>query len=225
MMLTLLVLVASYLIGAIPFGFLVAWVVRGIDIRQHGSGNIGATNVARVLGWPFFVLVFALDCAKGAGPVAATRWLLPEVISADAPALAWDHLAILAGLSAVVGHMWPVYLRLRGGKGVATGAGVIAVLVPVPAAVAVAVWVAVVLLTRYVSAGSMAAALALCAGRLVQAWPEPLSAANWPLTAFCLLGAALVIVRHRANLVRLWRGTEPKIGRRPTEGHVKEQAH
>src|SRR5438552_2287286 len=130
---------AAYLIGAIPFGYLVARS-RGVDILQQGSGNIGATNVGRVLGKRFGILVFAFDFAKGAAPALLARWLTtPEI----AEVVGRDGLPVLAGLAAFLGHMFPVYLRFRGGKGVATGAGVVSVLVPIPTAGALVAWLLV----------------------------------------------------------------------------------
>src|SRR4029077_2795025 len=126
--LALSVAVFSYLLGAIPFGYLIArW--RGVDIFKQGSGNIGATNVGRLLGRRFGILVFLLDFAKGALPVAAGFAIAAPDASAFA---AWprDTLPVLAGLAAFLGHLFPIYLRFRGGKGVATGAGVVAVLAP-----------------------------------------------------------------------------------------------
>jgi len=203
-----LTILASYLIGAIPFGYLIArW--RGVDILRHGSGNIGATNVGRVLGRRFGILVFLLDFAKGAGPAAAALalgrgpWLgLPSSLSAD-------DLGVAAGLAAFLGHLFPVYLRFHGGKGVATGAGVIAVLLPGPALTALLTWVAIACATRYVSLASLAAVLALALFRL---WtPEPFADENRTLTVFCLIAAGLVALRHRANITRLFRGTENRI--------------
>ena len=155
----LLVWGASYLVGAIPFGYLVArW--RGVDIFQAGSGNIGATNVGRVLGKKFGLLVFVLDFAKGAVPVAAALALKGHLDPGqDFVERGW--LEVGAGLAAFLGHLFPIYLRFRGGKGVATGAGVVAVLVPGPALGAVLAWVAVVAATGYVSLASMAAAAVL----------------------------------------------------------------
>ncbi len=208
-------LAISYLIGAIPFGYLMARWVAGIDIRKHGSGNIGATNVGRVLGWRYFFPVFFLDLAKGAGPVLLGEWLcLSELMAASAESFWRQALPALAGLAAILGHMWPIYLGFRGGKGVATSAGVIAVLTPIPALCAFAAWLIVALATRYMSAGSIAGAFALCVARFVEVWPAPFDAGNAIVTGLCLVGAALIIVRHRANLVRLWKGTEPKIGQR-----------
>jgi glycerol-3-phosphate acyltransferase PlsY len=210
----LAILLASYLLGSIPFGYVAARVIRGIDIRQYGSGNIGATNVGRILGWPYFVLVFLLDFLKGAGPVWIVQSVIFPYLVPLGTALALDELATLAGLGAILGHMWPIYLRFRGGKGVATSAGVISVIAPVPTFVALAVWVVVLVSTRYVSVSSITAALALCVARFAAVWPHPFSAANRTVTLLCLIGATLVIVRHRSNLARLWLGVEPKLGQR-----------
>jgi glycerol-3-phosphate acyltransferase PlsY len=196
-------ILASYFLGAVPFGFLVARL-RGVDIFHAGSGNIGATNVGRVLGRRFGLLVFALDFLKGAVPVAVVGQLLP-----DAP---WA--AVAAGLAAFVGHMFPVYLRFRGGKGVATGTGVVAVLLPGPTAVSVLVWLSVLVATRYVSLASVLAAVALALVRLLTT-PEPFAEGERTLTGFSLLAAVLVAVRHRSNLVRLSRGTENRVADSP----------
>src|SRR5262249_47958915 len=184
MPLSAVTIVVSYLVGAIPFGFLIArW--RGVDIIHAGSGNIGATNVGRVLGRRFGILVFLLDFAKGALPVAAGMWIAsrPEFeMSASWGAKA---LPVGAGLAAFLGHLFPVYLRFHGGKGVATGAGVVAVLLPGPALGAVLTWITVVCASRYVSLASLLAAVVLCVLRLLG--PAPFAADQRILTAFCLI--------------------------------------
>jgi len=205
-----LTLLASYLTGAIPFGYLMArW--RGVDIFKLGSGNIGATNVGRVLGRRFGILVFLLDFAKGAGPVAAATWAAGQ-LDGDLP---HDALRVGAGLATVLGHMFPVYLRFHGGKGVATGAGVVAMLLPQPVLGAVLVWVAVVCATHYISLASLAAAAALCVLRL---WltPEPFNDDNCWLTVFCFLAAGLILLRHRTNVSRLLHGNENRLKDTPT---------
>jgi glycerol-3-phosphate acyltransferase PlsY len=200
-----LTFLAAYFIGAIPFGYLIARS-RGVDILHRGSGNIGATNVGRVLG-PFFgILVFLLDFAKGALPVAAAAWIAGGIDS-GLPAYS---LEVAAGLAAFLGHLFPVYLRFRGGKGVATGAGVVAVLLPVPTVAALLTWVAVLCLTRYVSLASLAAASVLCALRLALT-AEPFAPEQRTLTVFCFVVAALVFLRHRANINRLLHGTENRV--------------
>ncbi|MBL8797185.1 MAG: glycerol-3-phosphate 1-O-acyltransferase PlsY [Planctomycetia bacterium] len=197
----LAVILAAYLIGAIPFGWLVAWL-RGVDITQAGSGNIGATNVGRVLGKKLGILVFVLDFLKGALPTLAARFLVDPKPN--------DTLAVFAGLAAVLGHMFPIYLRFRGGKGVATGAGVVFMLVPAPAALGLAAWLAVLCAVRYVSVASVAAAAVIALIRLL-AEPEPFAPNQLALTIFCILAALLVLVRHRSNLQRLFAGTEPRL--------------
>lgn len=192
-----LVLLAAYLIGAFPTSYLVGRLVRGIDLREHGSGNLGATNVYRLMGLRWALPVALVDMAKGAAPVL----LLAPLASAERP------FALLVGLVAVVGHSASVFVRFRGGKGVATGAGVILALAPAAAAFSLALWVGVVRLSGLASLGSILAALLLPA--LVAAWypeaPETLG-----LTA---LLSAFVLFRHRSNMVRLYRGTEHRAAR------------
>jgi glycerol-3-phosphate acyltransferase PlsY len=207
-LLTVLVSVAAYLIGGIPFGYLVARA-RGVDILHQGSGNIGATNVSRVLGRRFGLLVFVLDFAKGALPAAGGLWAATLTEPAWGP-IPPQVLGVAAGLAAFLGHVFPVYLRFRGGKGVATGAGVVAVLLPGPALGALLVWLAVVCASRYVSLASISAAAALCFLHLALG-DEPLTPLHLPLTAFCFLAAALVIFRHRANVTRLLQGNENRL--------------
>src|SRR4051812_35239187 len=153
--------VAGYLIGAVPFGYLVArW--RGVDIFRHGSGNIGATNVGRVLGQRFGLLVFALDFLKGAIPVVLARVLTPPDV--DLPA---QSIPATAGIAAFIGHLCPIYLRFRGGKGVATAAGVVMMLTPLPGAFAFLAWGTTLAVTRYMSVASILAAVLLCAMHLL----------------------------------------------------------
>jgi acyl phosphate:glycerol-3-phosphate acyltransferase len=197
--------VLAYLIGAIPFGYLIArW--HGVDLFKHGSGNIGATNVGRVLGWQSGILVFLLDFAKGAGPVLLAQWLA-KVLDSNA---AGQGLPVAAGLAAFAGHIFPIYLHFRGGKGVATGAGVVAVLLPWPALAALVTWIAVLMAWRYVSLASLAAVVALCAVYLATT-PQPFTQDHLVLTLFCFVAAALVIIRHRTNIARLIHGTENRL--------------
>jgi len=211
-MLPFVFLVASYFIGALPFGYLTAQVVKGIDIRQHGSGNIGATNVGRVLGWPFFVLVFALDFLKGAGTALLPLVLNQEVSGNGGGGLRLADWQVLCGLAALLGHMFPIYLGFRGGKGVATGAGVVTVVTPLAAAVAFLCWLVTLLLTRFVSLSSIMAALMLCIAHAYLSWPDVLGREALAADLLCLSAAALVILRHRSNIARLLAGTEPRIG-------------
>ncbi len=207
MLIAVVILVASYLFGAVPFGYLIARA-KGVDLFKVGSGNIGATNVGRVLGRKFGVLAFVLDFLKGAIPVAVAKVVGPTTADTLGHESA---LWVLAGLLAFLGHLFPVYLKFRGGKGVATGAGVVAVLVPVPFAVAALAWVCVTLATRYVSAGSIAGAVVLVVTRLMET-ATPFAFPDWIATAFCLVGGGMVVVKHRANLKRLLNGTENKVG-------------
>jgi acyl-phosphate glycerol 3-phosphate acyltransferase len=218
--LVLLVLVplAAYFVGAVPFGYLVArW--RGIDILHQGSGNIGATNVGRLLGRRFGVLVFLLDFAKGALPVLSASALTSR-LGSDLAALP----AVLAALAAFLGHLFPVYLRFRGGKGVATGAGIVTVLVPVPALAALLTWVTILASTRYVSLASLLAAALLC-GVYLLTTPQPWDEAHLAVTLFCLLAAALVGTRHRANLRRLFHGNENRVKDSPAMLHLSKTLH
>jgi acyl-phosphate glycerol 3-phosphate acyltransferase len=218
-----LIVLTAYLIGSIPFGYLVArW--RGVDIFRQGSGNIGATNVGRVLGRRFGFLVFALDFAKGALPVLATRRINLPPEDSFAESLGRDGLGVAAGLAAFVGHMFPVFLRFRGGKGVATGAGVVAVLLPGPALGAVVAWIALVAATRYVSLASLGAAATLCLVRLALT-PEPFAGSNTILTLFCLVALALVVLRHCANIGRLVNGNENRLRETPAMFHLTKILH
>jgi glycerol-3-phosphate acyltransferase PlsY len=207
--------VISYLLGAIPFGYILVRIRTGKDVRTMGSGNIGATNVARNLGAAWFVPVFALDFLKGFAPVfwlapwVAARWRCP---TCPAPMVT---LAVFCGLFSLVGHMWPVTLGFRGGKGVATMVGVLVAMSWPAALVATVVWVAVFLPFRYVSLGSIAAALSLPVAHhftsryVMPRWEEP-----WIVTIFFAVAGLLVIWRHKENLRRLFQGTERKVGRK-----------
>ncbi|MBL0927726.1 MAG: glycerol-3-phosphate 1-O-acyltransferase PlsY [Phycisphaerales bacterium] len=199
----------AYIVGSIPFGLLVARA-RGIDIRQHGSKNIGATNVGRVLGKRWGQLVFALDALKGAAPVVGLGWWLGYLGAPEAGAgRAGQWLAV--AIAAVLGHIFPVWLRFKGGKGVATGFGAMAGLWPVvtiPAFGALLAWLVTLRATRYVSVSSCVAAAAL---PVLVAVTRP--GAPWPYLALTGGVAALVVFKHRANLARVRAGTEPKVGR------------
>jgi glycerol-3-phosphate acyltransferase PlsY len=194
-----LCLVASYLIGAIPTSYVAARIFGGIDLRQHGSRNLGATNLYRVLGWRFALPVGLIDAAKGAIPV-----LVFAPLASDS-----ELFALVCGITAVVGHVYSVFVRFRGGKGVATAAGVMLALTPVALAVSLVVWVVLVYLTGYVSVGSI------------------VSAAIFPLAVYLLEHPAMpeilwldvgvaagIIWLHRSNIQRLLNGTENRFGRR-----------
>ncbi len=209
----------AYLIGGIPFGWVVA-KMKGVNIFEKGSGNIGATNVGRVLGRKYGYLVFVLDFLKGAGPALVAK-LVAEQLGAGVSS---DVLGIVAGLAAILGHMFPVYLKFKGGKGVATGAGIVTVLVPLPLAIALTVWIGVVLAIHTVSAASLAAATALCVSRCL-AIARPFASDNLALTLFCFVVAALVFIRHKGNIARLARGNENRIQETPTMQNVTKIVH
>lgn len=211
----ILCLLLAYLCGSIPFGLLIG-LARGVDIRQHGSKNIGATNAGRVLGRRWGFIAFALDVAKGAAPVLVAGWLLGFLGRADlehAEALRW--LAIAA--AGVLGHMHSLFLRFKGGKGVATGFGVMAGMwgsLTIPAALALVIWVIVVRLTRFVSVASCIAAASIPLTVLAFAIARKGSAgvhAALPFLIITTLLASAVVWKHRANLARLRQGTEPRI--------------
>jgi glycerol-3-phosphate acyltransferase PlsY len=192
-------LLASYLLGAIPTSHLVSRLFAKIDLREHGSGNLGATNLYRVLGWRYAVPVALFDMAKGAIPVLV---FAPQVSDSELFALA-------CGVAAILGHVFSVFVRFKGGKGVATAAGVMLGLTPLALAAAAVVWATVVLLTGYVSLGSIAAAAVL---------PFAVYLLENPSTPDLLwidaLVAVGVIVLHRRNIQRLLKGTENRFGRR-----------
>jgi len=196
----------SYLFGGIPFGFLAAKVLKGVDIRTVGSGNIGATNVSRVLGKGGFAGVFILDFLKGFLPVV----LFASVILHFAEGITSVNLRIILGLSAIVGHMFTPFLNFKGGKGVATSCGVFFGLVPVAAACALGVWLVTLGIWRYVSLSSMLAAVALPTAFILTN-RESLGE-NVAITFFCALVALLVIIRHASNIKRLLKGTENRVG-------------
>lgn len=199
--------VSAYLVGSLPFGYLTGRLVAGIDIRQHGSGNIGATNVGRVLGNKWGLFVLSLDFLKGLLSVAALSPLFLPPDSADR-----SHWQVAAGVAAIFGHMFPFWLRFRGGKGVATALGVVACLAPWPTAIAFVLFGVSFAFWRIMSLSSMLGALAFAISEVAWHWGNLFSAANWSLTVFSLAVPALIIVRHRANIVRLWRGQEKRYG-------------
>jgi len=210
----LLLIPVAYLLGSVPFGLMVG-KAKGVDPRTAGSGNIGATNVGRLLGRKFFAIVFLLDLLKGLLPMLAAaavlrrtgdpRWFGPGTYT----------LWFAVGMAAIVGHMFSVFLGFKGGKGVATSAGVVLGLFPyftVPGAVALAVWFVVFKLKRYVSLASMVAAVAFPVLYVIvglwRGWP--VFGGQWPLLAFAVLVAVMIVYKHRSNIARLRAGTESR---------------
>jgi glycerol-3-phosphate acyltransferase PlsY len=200
------VLAAAYLLGSVPFSYLVARR-KGVDVRRVGSGNVGATNVMRNVSVAAGLIAFLLDAAKGAVAVVLARLLEPS-----------GPLPVLAGVMAVLGHMYPVWLRFRGGKGVATGAGVFLPLAPMATVGALAAFAAGLAVTRYVSLSSIVGSTTLAVLTFLSGAP--------PVTARAAAGIALLITwKHRANLQRIAQGTESRLGRksqRPPETSAEE---
>jgi glycerol-3-phosphate acyltransferase PlsY len=180
----------GYVVGSLPIGYLVAQGAGGVDLRRAGSGNVGATNVYRTTGLPTAIAVMVADMAKGAGAV---------LLAGTGPA------AVAAGVAAVVGHIYPVWLGFKGGKGVATASGVFGVLSPMPALVAAAAFAAVVARSRFVSLGSVVATIVL---PIVEWFTPGLRAVDIGAT----LVAVLILFRHRGNIARLWARTERALG-------------
>ena len=206
--------VVSYLIGATPFGLLVGKWAAGKDVRSEGSGNIGATNVGRLLGFKWFVVVFLLDFLKGVVPVCGafalqrmndghvSTWYLPEA----------------AALSAVLGHVFPIYLRFKGGKGVATSVGVLLALAWLPAVAGLVCFLVLFGLTRYVSLGSIGFA-SVFAGTYFAITSNPWSPELFARSILAIAAPLLIVVAHRSNIARLLQGRENRIGgpRRPQD--------
>jgi acyl phosphate:glycerol-3-phosphate acyltransferase len=207
MSLFLMVAGVAYLLGSIPFGFLLVWLVRREDIRATGSGNIGATNVVRSGAKGLGILTFALDGAKGYAAVAVAEWLGHRQ-GVDAV----QHLAVAAGLCAILGHMFPAWLRFKGGKGVATAFGVFLGLCWPAALGAFVFWAGIVALTRYVSLASILAAVVL---PFLTLWLSP-GKYGWGWGAVVFLSCYIVIAKHRENIKRLIQGTEHGFGARKT---------
>ncbi|MHC4416076.1 MAG: glycerol-3-phosphate 1-O-acyltransferase PlsY [Planctomycetota bacterium] len=236
MTLWILSIAGAYVLGSIPFGVLIGRT-RGLDIRQHGSRNIGATNVARVLGRRLGMLCFILDTAKGAVPVVVAG-VVNDVFNRDPAAMQqremWLWLAVAC--AAIVGHMFSLLIGFRGGKGVATGFGAMVAMWPVltfAALAAMVVWYGVLRLTRYVSVASMLAAASLPIGYLISVLPrdaldmplkhslEQVVHASPPLIVTAVM-ALLVIYKHRSNIARLRRGEEPKAHGSTRRGGIGE---
>jgi glycerol-3-phosphate acyltransferase PlsY len=192
-------IVASYLVGTVPFAFLAGKVLRGIDIRTVGSGNVGGTNVSRVAGKAWGAAVIALDLGKG----LAAAGLIGRLLFRDAMPVGPELFRILCGAAAIAGHNWPVWLGFRGGKGVATSVGVFFALTPVPAACALATWFVMLGLTRIVSISSMVAALSLTGWNLLFRREVEYTIAGAVL-------AVLIVVMHRSNIRRLLTRSEPR---------------
>ena len=202
-------LIAAYVLGSTPTSFWVGKGIYGVDLRNEGSGNLGATNTYRVLGWKAAIPVFVVDVMKGWVPV----WWFPRLAgTGDA---GW---AIAFGAAAVLGHVFSFWVGFRGGKGVATSAGVLGALAPVSVAAGLVAWVLVILVTRMVSAGSIAAAVT-----------APVAAAVAPgvprsVTVFLAVLGLFIVWAHRSNIKRILAGTEARIGRKQGASQAQGRA-
>ncbi|MFQ5803049.1 MAG: glycerol-3-phosphate 1-O-acyltransferase PlsY [Candidatus Methylomirabilales bacterium] len=186
----------AYLIGSIPFGLLISRAVGRVDIRQHGSGNIGTANVLRIMGKRAAALTLVGDLLKGFLPVLAARLLGgAELFVAG------------VGIAAVLGHNWSIYLRFTGGKGVATSFGVLLAMTPLPAFFGLLVWLAVLLIYRYTSLSAMVASVCIPPVILF-------STGSGPYFIFSIVVALLIFIRHHDNIKRIWAGTEHRVGHR-----------
>lgn len=208
--LTVLCCLIAFVIGGIPFGYLTGRAILKDDIRKHGSGNIGATNVARVIGWKWGSVVLLLDAIKGLLPTLGTKLLMASKFSDDTAQSA----TILAGIAAILGHMYPIWLKLRGGKGVATALGVVLVVSPTASLVALVLFLIVAGTTRIVAAASIVAATGFAVTQLVLLGSHAFDVAKLPLTLFSVVVPALIVWKHRSNIGRILRGEENKFGQR-----------
>jgi len=207
------VIIGSYLVGSIPFGWIIAKLVRGVDIRTTGSKNIGATNAARALGKKWFPVVLFLDAAKGAGPALVGRFLLVSFS---------PHLGMAAAAAAILGHMFSVYLKFTGGKAVATGVGVMLSLATYPTLIALGVFIIIFGLLRFISLASLVAAAAIIPAHVLLN-RDTFFAGGLPLTVFITVVVLAVFVKHIPNIKRLLAGTEPKVGGGRTFGKKQDK--
>ncbi|MCY2936465.1 MAG: glycerol-3-phosphate 1-O-acyltransferase PlsY [Planctomycetota bacterium] len=208
----ILPIIGTYLIGSIPFGLLVARFVGGIDIRQHGSGNIGATNVGRTLGRKYFFVVFILDMLKGFLPTFFAVQQLATVKISDLTPLV-SHAPILVAAAAVIGHNFPAYLKFKGGKGVATSLGVVLAIDVNSSLLALAVFIFTLSIWRFISLSSLLATSAFLVGHF-STTEKPFGRLEWGTSVIMTALWAMMIWRHRTNLKRIMAGTEPKIGQK-----------
>ncbi len=215
----LLLVPIAYITGSVPFG-LVVGLSKGVDPRKSGSGNIGATNVGRLLGGRYFALVFTLDLLKGMLPMITAAAVLGATITGAKLSSGQYGLWLLVGFGAIAGHLFSCFLKFKGGKGVATSCGVMLGLFPyftIPGILGALVWIAVFQIWRYVSLASIAGAVAFpvlyIAVALAMGWP--VFGEQWPLLAFAIVIAGMIVVKHRSNITRLRAGTENRFARKP----------
>lgn len=203
-----IVVIVGYLLGSIPFGFVLVKLFRGEDVRSTGSGNIGATNVARTGSKKLAIATLALDTIKGVAAVAIAAWIASSGYNncSDVPCTQPTRLMAAAALAAVLGHMFPVWLKFKGGKGVATALGVFLVLFSKAVLVSLAIFIIVVIVTRYVSLGSILGAIAFPVAAYF------LGSTDWGTLLPASVIALLVVLKHHANIGRLLAGNENRFG-------------
>jgi len=190
-------LFAAYILGSIPTSYIIGKLIKGIDIRDFGSGNVGATNALRILGTKVGVFTLIIDIGKGFLAVNFASFIIPEPT---------DIIIIITGLFAIIGHIFTIFLKFKGGKGVATSAGVFIAIIPIPVALALFVFVLTVWLSKFVSLGSILAALTLFISELVMNfW---ISFVELEFLIFTFIIALFIIIRHKANIQRLFNGNE-----------------
>ena len=232
-----LAIAGTYLLGGVPFGLLIG-LAKGVDVRQHGSKNIGASNVGRTLGRKYGVITFALDMLKGFLPVLIAGFALGTISTIDLPpGKTWPWLAF--GVVAVLGHTYSPYLKFRGGKGVATGFGAVLAMYPIltiPAILSIGTWGVSVLLTRYIGFSSCMAGLSLLPWAMLTPWFGRLTGMFrevrkdgellrlWPYLLVAAFMGVLVVWRHRSNLMRMVQGTEPRVKTRAERAAARAAA-
>ncbi|MGA3171248.1 MAG: glycerol-3-phosphate 1-O-acyltransferase PlsY [Chthoniobacteraceae bacterium] len=235
-----LIVMIGYFLGSIPFGYIIA-KMSGVDIREHGSGNIGATNVMRVLGKGPGYTAFVLDALKGLAAVLVAKYIadyhsiniveVHQVYIGDSLSIERSTYfiklpeaigAVMAAIACIIGHNFPVWLGFKGGKGMATSLGVLIGMIPLSAAICLGLWVAVFLTTRYVSLASIAASIALPVATVVLLMLGYIH--GWPYFYFTVAACILAVWRHRPNIVRLMNGTENRFVKKPKEDAPREQA-
>ena len=195
----ILALIISYLLGSISFGYLVTKSLKGIDIRTVGSGSTGATNVGRVLGFKYAFLIFLLDTLKGLVVI-----LLLSLLNYS------DLFLLLCGIAVILGHNWPIYFKFKGGRGVATTLGVFLGIATIPALIVFGIFLVIVGITRYVSLGSIIAAICVPVFAVILNYP-------WEYFFFGVIIALIIVLRHTENIKRLSKGQEPKLGQKKRE--------
>ena len=214
MILLAIIVILSYLVGSIPTSIIISKALKGIDIRNHGSGNAGGTNVMRVLGWKQGLLVIILDALKGAFAVVVIARLFygPLPFENASPFDDFTLVQVIAGVAAVIGHVWTVFAGFKGGKGIATALGMLLMIITVDMLIAVGVFILVVTISRYVSLGSLIAAISIPLTLILRENVFHVNIIGYnTLLPFVIFLSLFVIYTHRKNVVRLFNGTESKL--------------